>query len=805
MKAIIAEKPRMAQAIANALNVPKSTVRGVYQNQEFCVLSCQGHLLTEYEPHDYDHALKKWTLASLPIIPGVWKVKPIVGKEPHIKIIEKALESCSIVYAAGDPDAAGQRIVDEVLSYVGWKGGVLRPLISDLNPEPIQKAIAAAESNEKEKYRGLYRKELCRARGDWLIGMNLTRLYTTLGNKLGLDLVLSAGRVQSATLGLVVGRDLEIRNFKPHDYFSVKAAVSSSDEMFVCVWTPNEHQEGLDSNGRLISHSVAEKLTSSAPCTGEVVHFSENASKESAPLAYSMSELQKHASKRFGMTMKVVLDAVQSLYDKHELVTYPRSDTGYLPESHHSEAPVVLSTISRNLANFSDLISECDCSIKSRAFNTGKVTAHHAIIPTQKSVGDVYRLLNEVELKIYEMICIRYAMQFMEDAQFVLRSVTIETSRGDRYKAADKRYLSLGWRLLESSEPLEDVVEENSSAIPLLAMGDSVDIVGVNIEEKVTKPPKHHTDASLLDAMTNIHRHVTDKEIAASLKEGEGIGTEATRADIVEKLVQHQLISRNGKKILSTEEGRLHCSLMPDDLTSPDMAGLFECITRQVETGDVTEDQFLQFIGKFVALQVESSSQWLENARVAGIADNLPKCRACGSHVKQRQTKADNRKIWVCSDCDSIYMNESGAVGYCIKGELRESDLAERETRLKERLKAAPPCPRCNHPILKERSKSKKMYWSCRGCHSCFLDMAGEIGPAYIVDGERREIQADGPQCTHCQSPMHRRMTKKKTPIFICNECDSMAWSDNGKLGQYFKINGEMQNSRRKMASKETG
>jgi len=798
MKVIIAEKPRMAKAIANALNVPKSSGRGVYKNAEFSVVSCQGHLITEYEPHDYNPNLKKWSLESLPIKPQEWKVKPIDGMQSMLSTIKNALEGADVVYAAGDPDAAGQRIVDEVLNYVGWKGEVLRPLISDLNPEPIQKAIKSAESNDLEKYRGLYRKEVSRARGDWLIGMNLTRLYTMLGEKLGLDTILSAGRVQSAALGLVVKRDIEILNFKPHDYFSIKASIDHGGDVFRCTWAPGENQEGLDEQGRLVSPKVADQLSSSAPCAAKVVSFEEKSGKERPPLTYSMSELQKHASKQYGMTMKQVLDTTQALYDTHELVTYPRSDTGHLPESQHSEAPVVMAAIVGNIPQASDILNACDSSLQSRAFNSKKVTAHHAIIPTQKNVGDVRSKLSDAEYQIYELVCLRYMMQFMSDAEYATRSVVVRSDGGEMFKASSKVYISQGWRALHVADSESDDEEANIPAIPKLEEGVAVSITEIRSEEKTTQPPKHYTDSSLLDAMTNIHRHVSDKEVAKHLKEGEGIGTEATRADIIEKLVSHELIYREAKKIKSTKAGRFHCSLMPADLTTPDMAGLFEYSTKQVQGGELSQNDFLDFIGSFITHQIDNAEAWVEKAKGIGVDSSMPKCRACENPMKLRKTKKDKRKIWVCSACDSIYMDEAGAPGICVKGELKESDQQEKEARLQERMKDAPPCPRCQSPILKEKSKSKKIYWRCRGCNSCFFDYAGEIGPAYVVEGERQEIKPDGPECTQCGATMFRRLTKKKKPMFACNECDSMAWSDNGEIGQYFKIRGEMQNSKAK-------
>ncbi|CAM3787413.1 DNA topoisomerase 3 [Vreelandella rituensis] len=807
MKLIIAEKPKMAKAIARAIGAsPDPKVRGAYEGGDYRIVSCEGHILEQLSPQGYDERYKRWRIEDLPIHPEQWKLKLIENKGRYLTMIRNGMKNSDVVVSAADPDAEGQLLVDEVLHHLNWKGVTLRVLINDLNPKPILKALDNLEDNNSDKFQGLYRRALSRSRGDWLLGMNLTRFYTVMGREFGLDQVLSAGRVQSAVLGMVVRRDLEIENFKPHDYYAINGRFGHEKGAFTAKWNPVEGQSGLDDSGRLIDPDIAQGLTEIAPEAAEIVEHEVKRQQQNAPKPFSMSDLQKEASRKFGMTMAQVLEIAQALYDKHELITYPRSDTGYLPEGHHEEGPVVLAAIRNNLGSQAVYCDNADPSIKSQAFNDAKVKAHHGIIPTAKNSQQAILALNAQEKRIYEMICRRYAAQFFPPAEFNatrLLAKTLETQQ--LFKATGKQWLAQGWRVtLDTKAADEDAESEEESEatgeLPPMQKGDALTLEEVVSQCKQTNPPKHFTDGSLLDAMTSIHRFVEDPKIRAMLKEGDGIGTEATRANILEKLVKHGLIVREKKLIKSTMAGQAHYHLMPQAMTTPDMAGLFESRTRQIEDGETTLESFLESVDGFIREQLSLKEDWGRRARELGLEPPKktpgPPCRHCESELTKVKSKLTKKFLMLCKACNSLFEHDSGLPGFCVKGPLKEQDMAAKQARRQERMKDAPPCPECQAPILRFKStKTQKHFWRCTGCESFYTDLAGKLGPAFVVRGEKVEPKADGPPCPECESNMSRQITKKKKPFFLCRECDTMCWSDEGELGKVFKRRGEMVNT----------
>src|SRR5690554_2985037 len=326
VRLIIAEKPSVAKAIAEALSggSPRQNAQGIYEVGSDRIAACAGHILEQFDPQDYDEKLSKWRLEDLPIIPEQWKLKPIPSNRKRLAQIKDGMKGADEVVHAGDMDAEGQLLVDEVLEYLDWKGPVSRVLLADINPGPIKKAFGALKDNAD--YAHLTRKALSRSQADWLLGMNCSRLYSKLADKVGIKGVLSAGRVQSAVLGLVARRDLEIKHFKPHDYYTIKLEVAHANGNFVATWKPKETQGGLDSERRLIDLEVVDTLKKLSPGAVRILSAETQRKKQQAPLPFSLSELQKAGNSRLGLTMAGVLEIAQALYDKYRLTTYPRTD-----------------------------------------------------------------------------------------------------------------------------------------------------------------------------------------------------------------------------------------------------------------------------------------------------------------------------------------------------------------------------------------------------------------------------------------------------------------------------------------------
>jgi len=798
---VIAEKSKMAKKIATALGVPPvPSERGLYANETYRIVSCEGHILEDFMPDDYSDDFKKWSLETLPINPEQWKLKISESKKRYVIRIQKELAKANEIIHLGDPDDEGQAIVDDVLKFLGWNGPTQRALVNDLNPEPIRQAFQRLEDNEAPKFRGMYRKALSRRHGDWVLGLNLTRLYTILGRKLNLNTTLSAGRVQSAVLGLIVRRHLEISNFKSHNYYEIEGLAKAENGAFKVQWKPVKTQEGLDPKGRLIDSSIAQRVVSKSPLKCKVAEYDTQRKQQSAPITFSMSELQKECSNRLGLTMQEVLDIAQKLYEQYNLITYPRSDNGYLPDNHHNEAPKILNAIQHNIGL--PAIQRTDTSLKSAAFSDKKTasSAHHGIIPTANASSSSIASLTSNEKAVYQIISERYAAQFLPPAVFLQTSVLLVSACGEQFVTNGRLYESMGWRELKSP-PSDDENEgdedEDSSEIPFLEVGEIVQVCDIQAPTKQTKPPRPYTDATLLKAMVGIDKHVQNKKIAQLLKAGKGIGTDATRGSIIEKLVQHKLIVRKSKNINPTDVGITHYQLMPPEITAPDMAALFELKTQEVQQGSITKEQFLTMLDGFVRAQIQGADKWVANAQRLGVQPPQTKseksCRHCQGGLKSVKSAATQTKLYLCQGCDSIYANDGGNAGICIKGPLKESDLKARQERLQERLKDAPPCPVCKAPILKTASgKGKKPFWGCRSCNSAFADFGGQIGPVFMLRGERIQAPADGPACPDCTQPMHRRTTSKKKPIFVCETCDSMCWTHKGGVGKWFKYRGEM-------------
>jgi DNA topoisomerase-3 len=817
----IAEKPNVAKAIAEELAggaAPRRNNAGLYEVGGNLVTSCVGHILEQCDPDAYDARYKVWEIEDLPIHPEKWLMQPARRHVDTVKTIKTALRNVDIVVNASDVDSEGQLIVDEVLHYLEWSGPVERILITDLNPGPVKKAVADVRDNKD--YDHLYRRALTRSRADWLLGMNCSRLYSKLADKVGIRGVLSVGRVQSAVLGLVAQRDIDIKNFKPHDYYLVKMTVSHGKGDFQASWAPKEDQVGLDAEGRLIEPAVIENLKSLANGPVVIVKAETARKGQGAPLAYSLSDLQKDANNKLDMSLKATLDLAQKLYEEHKLLTYPRTDCSHLPQEQHSMAPEILATIGKNLQGLRDDVDGADPALKSKAFNDSKVSAHHAIVPTNKADPDTIARLSPDERALYEMVCRRYVAQFYPSAEYDATEILIGAPDGEseRFIARGKIWMKEGWRqVLGKPSNSDDEASDDKAAsegdgqtLPPVKTGDAARALAVTHDQKKTKPTKPFTDATLLAAMTNIHRHVTNPDTRKLLRENDGIGTEATRASIVDKLIeQHKQLKRVKKTIRTTDKGMMHFRLMPTDLSTPDMAGIFESILKQVEAGHKTMDEFLGIMNSFIATQLtpEAQQAWLKQARkIAPEARPSEfKCRHCNEPLYERTASFKGKRLvyFMCqhTDCGCQFRSDNGKPNTCFKGPLKESDDEQMKAKLDEVLSKAPKCQECGNPLRRFKKKGSDWYfWRCYdyldkvNCDSVFRDDDQRPGEAFVIRGKQVERVADGPECPECQALTFASITKKdKKPIMTCKACETVRWrEEDGMPGAVFLRKGEL-------------
>uniref|UniRef100_UPI003D144E9D DNA topoisomerase III n=1 Tax=Shewanella sp. TaxID=50422 RepID=UPI003D144E9D len=578
----IAEKPSLGRAIADVLPKPLKKGEGYITAANGDTVSwCIGHLLEQAEPDSYDPAFKSWSFEHLPIVPQQWKMTPKSKTRGQLSVLRKLVKQASQLVNAGDPDREGQLLVDEVIAYLGVKGDKLnqtqRLLVSDLNPQAVKRALGQLRSNRE--FIPLSTSALARSRADWLYGMNMTRAYTLQGRKVGYQGVLSVGRVQTPLLGLVVRRDEAIENFVSKPFYEVLANLYTQEQAhFKAKWQPSEAcQPYMDEEGRVLSRRLAENVVGRITEQAAVVSDLKAKDKQQGqPLPYNLSSLQIDAAKRFGMSAKAVLDTCQSLYEKHKLITYPRSDSRYLPKEQLALAPGVIGAV---LKGAGELTAQCDApdpKIVSKAWNDAKVDAHHAIVPTEKVAN--LSALSQAERQIYLQLARQYLAQFYPVYRYHETQVEVEIAGGHFHTKA-KQELALGWKQLfpkRSDDKAESEGEEGLAQLPPLHKGQALHSGQGELIEKQTQPPKAFTDATLLSAMTGISRYVTNAEIRKILKETDGLGTEATRAGIIELLFKRGFLARQGKSIVSTAVGRGLINSLPESATTPDMTALWE-------------------------------------------------------------------------------------------------------------------------------------------------------------------------------------------------------------------------------------
>ncbi len=575
----IAEKPSLGRAIAAALPGPKKNDQGFIRCGNGDVVTwCIGHLLEQVEPDVYDERYKKWNLNDLPIVPQQWQLRPRKSASKQLSVVKKLLKESEQIIHAGDPDREGQLLVDEVLDYCkvsqAKKQNAQRLLISDLNLPAVKRALNSMRSNRD--FVPLSVSALARSRADWLYGMNMSRAYTLLGQKAGYQGVLSVGRVQTPVLGLVVRRDEDIENFIPRDYFSLHALIPYQGEFghfdIRAKWQPSEAcKPWQDEEGRVLNRKLVENVANRiANQPAKVVESEQKQTKQAAPLPYSLSALQIDAAKRYAMSAQQVLDTCQSLYEKHKLITYPRSDCRYLPSEHFAQASSVCQAIANNAKEMQAAVSGADLTRKSKAWNDKKVDAHHAIIPTPKQAA--VNALSANEMKVYQLIARQYLMQFYPAAVYAEAKLVFDIA-GGVFIAKGRQLVAAGWKALMGKTDDEDAGVDN---VPPLAEGSVLTCREGEIKQHQTEPPKHFTEATLLQAMTGIARFVEDKELKKILRDTDGLGTEATRAGILDTLFKRQLLTRQGKSILSSAAGRGLIHALPNESTYPDMTANWE-------------------------------------------------------------------------------------------------------------------------------------------------------------------------------------------------------------------------------------
>lgn len=578
MKVCIAEKPSVAREIAEVLGATKR-MNGYIEGNGYQVTWTFGHLCTLKEPHDYADEWKRWSLSALPMIPPRFGIKLISNPtyEQQFKVIETLMQNAEMVINCGDAGQEGELIQRWVMQKAGCTCPVYRLWISSLTEEAIREGFQHLK--EQTEFRTLYEAGLSRAIGDWLLGMNATRLYTI---RYGQNRqVLSIGRVQTPTLALIVNRQAEIDNFKPEPYWELKTIYRNT------TFSATKGKFTKKEEGEAFLEVVQKEDFT-------VTDISEKKGKEYAPRLFDLTSLQVECNKKFAFTADDTLKLIQSLYEK-KVTTYPRVDTTFLSDDIYPKVPNTL----KGLVDYTELtapVLAAKIPKSKRVFDNSKVTDHHAIIPT----GVPARNLTENERKVYDLVTRRFIAAFYPDCDISTTTVLGKVDKVD-FKVTGKQILKPGWRVVFGAEQKDPDAEptEEEGVLPDFVKGESGPHKPI-LKETWTTPPKPYTEATLLRAMETAGKLVDNDELRDALKEN-GIGRPSTRAAIIETLFKRNYIRKERKNLFPTATGvELIDTIHEELLKSAELTGLWEKKLRQIERGTYEARTFLEELKQMV-------------------------------------------------------------------------------------------------------------------------------------------------------------------------------------------------------------
>ncbi len=639
MKVCIAEKPSVAREIAGILGAT-SRRDGYFEGNGYQVTWTFGHFCTLKEPHEYTDSWKQWSLYVLPMIPPRFSIKLIDndGVKKQFGVIEKLISEAAEVINCGDAGQEGELIQRWVMQKAQCKVPVKRLWISSLTEDSIREGFNSLK--EQSKFDKLYEAGLSRAIGDWLLGMNATRLYTV---KYGQNRsVLSIGRVQTPTLALIVNRQLEIENFKPEPYWELK--------------TIYRETTFSATKGRFTTQEEGDKFLDEIKASDfEVTDVTTKKGEEAPPRLFDLTALQVECNKKFSFSAEETLKIIQSLYEK-KLTTYPRVDTTYLSDDLYPKVPAIL----RGLAGYEELVKSVlagKISKSKKVFDNSKVTDHHAIIPTGVRANNI----SDNERKVYDLVTRRFIAVFYPNCKISTTTVLGEVNKVE-FKVTGKQILDPGWRVVfdKSANTLNDKEEEekdDDNILPDFVKGESGPHQP-SLYEKWTQPPKYYTEATLLRAMETAGKLVDDDELRDALKEN-GIGRPSTRAAIIETLFKRNYIRKERKNLYATLTGvELIGTIKEELLKSAELTGIWEKKLRQIEKNEYDPRQFIDELKQMlteIVVNVKSDTGrtiTIEEVVSEKEKSEKPKTKKKTENKKQRTVKKETTDIVLCPLCN---------------------------------------------------------------------------------------------------------------------------------------------------------
>ncbi|WP_036729055.1 DNA topoisomerase III [Peptoniphilus mikwangii] len=624
---ILAEKPSVGRDIARVLNVTKKN-NGYFESNNKIVTWALGHLVTLSTPEEYDKRYEKWNLEDLPIIPNKMKLSVIKSSRAQFNIVKELINRKDIdeIVIATDAGREGELVARLILTMSGSKKNLKRLWISSVTDKAIKEGFANLKP--AEKYHNLYLSALSRAQADWLVGINGSRALTMKYNAR-----LSCGRVQTPTLNLIKMREDEITSFVGKDYFKLKLIVNKmtfnyiDDNNSMTIYEEDKVNKILNDvrGGSIRIDDIEEKLKKKYP-------------KE----LYDLTNLQRDANVRYGYSAKQTLDIMQNLYEKHKILTYPRTDSRYLTED---IVPTISERLkSMNTGSYRKYIKEIltgKINASKNFVDDSKVSDHHAIIPTEQPLR--IDELDDKEIKIYDLVAKRFLSNLMKPYEY--KEIKIyASSSGHKFVARGTIDINPGYKAIDS---FEDDEEENQKLYEI-KKGDILKISDIKKSSQKTSPPAYFTEGSLLLAMENPQKFVKNisSQKASTLKETGGIGTVATRGDIIEKLYNTDLIENNGNYLRTTSKGRQLLELVPNKLKSPELTADWELKLKNIESGKLKDENFLKEIKEFSIANIEE----IKNSNYQYKHENLTniKCELCGKLMLKVNRK--DKELLICQD-----------------------------------------------------------------------------------------------------------------------------------------------------------
>lgn len=642
---IIAEKPSVAADIARALG-GFTKQQDYFESDDYVLSSAVGHLLELQAPEEFDVKRGKWSFAHLPVIPPHFDLKPIEKAEARLKLLTRLIKRKDVTALVNACDAGreGELIFRYIAQHARARQPVQRLWLQSMTPAAIREAFAQLRSDDEMQ--PLADAARCRSEADWLVGINGTRAMTAFNSKDGGFFLTTVGRVQTPTLAIVVDREDRIRKFVPRDFWEVRATFGAQAGAYEGRWfDPGFRKPEDDEHARaerLWDRGKAEAIV--AACAGKAGTVSEEAkpTTQLSPLLFDLTSLQREANGRFGFSAKTTLSLAQALYEKHKVLTYPRTDARALPEDYLKVAQQTVKVLAgaREYAPFAKAIEKNGwIRPNKRIFDNSKISDHFAIIPTLEAP----RALSEAEQKIYDLVVKRFLAVFHPAAEYLV-TTRITTVERHQFKTEGKVLVEPGWLAIYGKE-----AQEEQGSLVKVDAGERVRTEAIEAVGLATKPPARYNEATLLSAMEGAGKLVDDEDLRAAMA-GKGLGTPATRAAIIEGLIAEKYLVRDGKDLHPTAKAFQLLTLLRglgvDELTHPELTGDWEYQLAQMERGKLKRDAFMREIAQMTSKLVQRAKSYESDTVPGDYATLRTPCPKCGGTVQE------NYRRFACTACD---------------------------------------------------------------------------------------------------------------------------------------------------------